>query len=338
MEASSSVQNPLARAFYNWRIRLRVLLGNARSFWIDLRGRPLALLGGVVVLAYILAALLAPHIAPHDPYLGDLHLRLLPPAWHEEGNPSYLLGTDDQGRDLLSRIIFGARVSLAVGFLSVGISVLIGMALGALGGYYRGPLDQVLSRFADLLLAFPFLIFAIGVMAFLGPGFVNLITALTFKGWVEFFRLVRGEMMAEKPKEYVEAAKVVGQSHPAIIASEILPNIIQSVFVLGTLRMGTMIIMEASLSFLGLGIQPPGRGFAGHLGSPSQGRVRDSRCQDSSVWASGEPISVFSRATRSNGFTRVPFRSWPGRASLSTTMPLSPCCMGPVAQSMAAPA
>jgi peptide/nickel transport system permease protein len=129
--------------------------------------------------------------------------------------------------------------------------------LGALAGFYRGLLDSILSRFADLLLAFPFLIFAIGVMAFLGPGFANLIMALTFKGWVEFFRLVRGEMMAEKTKEYVEAAKVVGRSNPLIIASEILPNIIQSVFVLGTLRMGYMIIMEASLSFLGLGIQPP---------------------------------------------------------------------------------
>jgi peptide/nickel transport system permease protein len=157
----------------------------------------------------------------------------------------------------LTRIIFGARVSLLVGLLSVGISVAIGTALGALAGYYRGWLDQLLSRFADLLLAFPFLIFAIGMMTFLGPGFTNLIVALTFKGWVEFFRLVRGEMLAEKTKEYVEAAKVVGQRDWAIIASEVLPNIIQSVFVLGTLRMGFMIIMEASLSFLGLGIQPP---------------------------------------------------------------------------------
>jgi ABC-type dipeptide/oligopeptide/nickel transport system permease subunit len=257
MEATATTQNALARMVYVWRIRSRMLRRNSREFWIELRSRPLALLGGIVVVLYLLGALFAEQISPHDPTRGNLRLRLLPPVWQEKGDPSYLLGTDDQGRDLLSRIIFGSRVSLLVGLLSVGISVVVGTGLGALSGYYRGALDQALSRFADLLLAFPFLIFAIGMMAFLGPGFWNLILALTFKGWVEFFRLVRGEMFAEKPKEYVEAAKVVGQSHLAIIGSEILPNIIQSVFVLGTLRMGFMIIMEASLSFLGLGIQPP---------------------------------------------------------------------------------
>ncbi|NLF12574.1 MAG: ABC transporter permease [Anaerolineaceae bacterium] len=257
MDATTTAQSTIARMAYVWRIRFRLLRGNLHEFWIQLRGRPLALGGGIVVVLYILAAIFAEQIVPHDATLSDLRMRLLPPAWQEGGNLTYLLGTDDQGRDLLSRIIVGARVSLLVGLLSVGISVAVGTALGALAGYYRGVLDQVLSRFADLLLAFPFLIFAIGMMAFLGPGFWNLIMALTFKGWVEFFRLVRGEMLAEKPKEYVEAAKVVGQSHLVIIASEILPNIIQSVFVLGTLRMGFMIIMEASLSFLGLGIQPP---------------------------------------------------------------------------------
>jgi peptide/nickel transport system permease protein len=175
----------------------------------------------------------------------------------EDGTWAHPLGTDEQGRDLLTRIIYGARVSLAVGFLAVGISVAAGTSLGALSGFYRGRFDELLSRFADLLLAFPFLIFAIGMMAFLGPGFGNLILALTFKGWVEFFRLVRGEMMSEKTKEYVEAAMVVGQPSLRIIGSEIVPNIIQSVFVLATLRIGYMIIAEASLSFLGLGIQPP---------------------------------------------------------------------------------
>ena len=143
-----------------------------------------------------------------------------------------------------------------MGFLSIGISVVVGTVLGMLAGYFRGRFDDIISRLADLLLAFPYLIFAIGVMAFLGPGFTNLILALTFKGWVEFFRLVRGEMLAEKTKEYVEAARVAGMGHLAIMVREILPNIVHSIFVLGTLRMGHMIIMEASLSFLGLGVPP----------------------------------------------------------------------------------
>ena len=256
MEIAPQVATPFQRQRYLWRLRLRLLRRNALDFLSQLSGHPLALLSGVVILLYLLAAVFAPQITTHDPTRGSLRLRLEPPAWAEGGSWSYPLGTDSQGRDLLTRIIFGARVSLLVGFLSVGISVAIGLLAGTLAGYFRGRFDTLVSRFADLLLAFPFLIFAIGMMAFLGPGFINLILALTFKGWVEFFRLVRGEMLSEKTQEYVEAARATGQSHLAIIAGEILPNIIQSVFVLGTLRMGYMIIMEASLSFLGLGIPP----------------------------------------------------------------------------------
>jgi peptide/nickel transport system permease protein len=223
----------------------------------DLAQHRLALMAGIIVFIYVLAAIFAPYITRYDPLRGNLRERLLPPAWMEGGSTAHLLGTDDQGRDIGTRIIYGARVSLTVGLLAVSISVAIGVTLGALGGFFRGRFDDILSRFADLLLAFPFLIFAIGMMAFLGPGFTNLILALTFKGWVEFFRLVRGEMMSEKTKEYVEAAKVVGLPKARIIGNEIMPNIIQSVFVLATLRIGFFIIMEASLSFLGLGIQPP---------------------------------------------------------------------------------
>ncbi|HID62411.1 MAG TPA: ABC transporter permease [Anaerolineae bacterium] len=246
-----------ARLWYPLTIRLRIMRRNLLNFLEELLRHPTAVLGAVVIMAYVLAAVFAPHLTVHDPTRGDLNVRLLPPAWQQGGEPAFWLGTDAQGRDILARIIYGARISLWVGILAVGISVLVGATLGCITGYFRGWIDQVVSRFADLLLAFPFLIFAIGVMAFLGPGFVNLIAALTFKGWVEFFRLVRGETMAEKTKEYVEAAKVMGLSSFAIILSEILPNIFHSVLVLGTLRMGFMIIMEASLSFLGLGIQPP---------------------------------------------------------------------------------
>ncbi|MFB0537263.1 MAG: ABC transporter permease [Anaerolineae bacterium] len=254
---SEQTLSPLARLWYPLTIRLRIMRRNLFNFLAELLRHPTAVLGAVVIMAYVLAAIFAPHLTAHDPTKSDLNVRLLPPFWQEGGKPTFLLGTDAQGRDLLSRIIYGTRISLWVGILAVGISVLIGATLGCITGYFRGWIDQAVSRFADLLLAFPFLIFAIGVMAFLGPGFVNLITALCFKGWVGFFRLVRGEMLSEKTKEYVEAAKVMGLSSFAIIVSEIIPNIFHSVLVLGTLRMGFMIIMEASLSFLGLGIQPP---------------------------------------------------------------------------------
>jgi ABC-type dipeptide/oligopeptide/nickel transport system permease subunit len=241
----------------SWQVRFGLWWRNLIEFLNELRRHPIALLGGVVVVMFVLAAFLAPQITTHDPEIGNLRQRLIPPAWEEGGQSEFLFGTDAQGRDLLARIIFGARVSLIVGVLTVTISVLVGATLGAVAGYYRGWLDALLSRFADLLMAFPFLIFAIAVMAFIGPGMENLILALTFKGWVEFFRLVRGEMMSEKTKEYVEAAQALGRTNVEIIVAEILPNIIQSVFVLGTLRMGFFIVTEASLSFLGLGIQPP---------------------------------------------------------------------------------
>jgi peptide/nickel transport system permease protein len=211
---------------YAWRIRLRVWRQNLLELAGELRQRPVTLVGGVIVLLYLVAAAAAGPITIHDPTRGSLLARFDPPAWEEGGSWRYPLGTDDQGRDLLTRIVYGARLSLAVGVLSVAASVVVGVVLGALSGYYRGWLDEILSRFADLLLAFPFLVFAIGMMAFLGPGFINLILALSFKGWVEFFRLVRGEMLGEKVKEYVEAARVSGRSDPAIMASEILPNIL----------------------------------------------------------------------------------------------------------------
>lgn len=250
---------PVAKTgpFYNFSIWLKVKGGDLKGFLQQLKKHPSAFIGLIVIILYIVMAMLAPVLSPHSPVSGDLAVRLTGPFWVEGGSLQYPLGTDEQGMDLISRIIYGARVSLVIGFLAVGISIVIGTLLGMIAGYFRGVVDEVLSRFAELLLAFPFLIFAIGIMAMMGPGFANLILALIFKGWVEFFRLVRGEVMGEKTKEYVEAAKALGVREMTIMVREILPNIIHSILVLGTLRLGYMIIMEASLSFLGLGIQPP---------------------------------------------------------------------------------
>jgi len=245
-----SILHPLQIIFQR---ALRASGGFLRELW----GHPTAVLGGVLTLIYLLAAIFAPQLSPHDPLKGNLRFRLLPPAWQEGGDITYPLGTDVLGRDLLSRIIHGSRVSLRVGFWVVGTSVLVGTSLGTIAGYYRGRLDDIISRLVDLLLAFPYLIFAVAVMAFLGPGFSNMLLALSFKSWVPFFRLVRAETLAQTTKEYIGAAKVSGQSTPAIIVSEILPNIFHSILVLVTLRMGTLILSEAALSFLGLGIQPP---------------------------------------------------------------------------------
>ena len=198
MEHIPDIEMSLEDQKYIWRIRLELWWDNFKNFLRELSGHPLALLGGILIIVYLLAAIFAPQITVHEPVQGNLRIRLMAPAWSADGDWAYPLGTNSQGRDLLTRIVYGARISLSVGLLSVGISVLIGTLLGMFAGYYGGRFDSIVSRLADLLMAFPFLIFAIGVMAFLGPGFVNLILALTFKGWVEFFRLVRGEMLARE--------------------------------------------------------------------------------------------------------------------------------------------
>ncbi len=209
-----------------------------------------AVLGGIVVLIIALAAVFADDIAPYEPDDMNLADRFSPPGG------KYLLGADHLGRDVLSRLIHGARVSILVGIITVTISIIIGGTLGVLAGYYGGTFDAVLSRLTEVLLAFPYLIFAIGAMAMLGPGFWNLVWALCFKAWVEFFRLARAGVLSEKTKEYVEAARVLGRSDFEIMCFEILPNVVNPLVVVGTLRMGTMMVMEASLSFLGIGIPP----------------------------------------------------------------------------------
>ncbi|MCI0478663.1 MAG: ABC transporter permease [Anaerolineales bacterium] len=245
------------QVWYRYRMRLALFKRNVIEFIMRLLGHPTALLGAVMVLVCLLVAILASWLAPHSPTQGNYQLRLIPPVWESGGNPKYLLGTDLVGRDILSRIIFGARVAFQISALTVSISATLGILLGCLAGYYRGRLDQILSRFVELEQAFPLLLLAITILAVTGAGFVNLIFALTVKSWVPYFRVARGEVMAEAEKEYVMAAKVIGQGKFRILLSEILPNILHSLLVLATLQTGTVILSEASLSFLGLGIQPP---------------------------------------------------------------------------------
>ena len=215
-----------------------------------LGAEPVGLIAGVIVVIYVLAAMLAPLVAPHNPGATDLAVRLAPPS------RAHWFGTDALGRDVLSRTVFGARVSILVGVLTVGIAAVVGTVLGMLGAYFRGGLDMIGARLVELLQAFPYLIFAVAMMAFLGPGFWNLIWALALKGWIEFYRLARGETLSQASEEYVEAARAMGYPSSWILLSEILPNIMNTVAVVAMLRLGFFMVLEASLSFLGVGIPP----------------------------------------------------------------------------------
>jgi len=221
-----------------------------------LRNRSAVAATAVIFVAAI-AAIFAPAIAPHPVDDTDLLRRLQPPVWMEGGEWAFPLGCDGLGRDTLSRLIFGARVSMSIGLLVVGLAVAIGTIAGLAAGYLRGTVDALLSRFAEILLAFPYLIFAVGLMAMTGPGIHNLVLALVYREWVVSFRVVRGETMVAREIEYVEAARAIGASPVYIMTREILPNILSPILVVGTVRMATVIMLEASLSFLGLGVQSP---------------------------------------------------------------------------------
>jgi len=217
----------------------------------------------VVVLLAGLAAVFAPAIAPHDPADADLLRRLQPPVWQAGGEWAYPLGCDGLGRDMFSRLVFGARVSLGVGFGVVLVSSAIGTLLGMFSGFARGAIDAVLSRVADVLLGFPYLVFAIGLMGMMGPGLGNIVITLVLKEWVVAFRVARGETLGAREQDYVEAARALGCPSWRIMCGEILPNILSPVLVVSTIRMAHVIIMESSLSFLGLGVQPPSVSWGG---------------------------------------------------------------------------
>jgi len=211
---------------------------------------PLGALSVGVIVVYVLLAAFAPLVAPYAPDATALGQRLKPPS------AQHWFGTDSLGRDILSRTLYGARVSLLIGIITVTITAVFGTVLGALGGFFRGAFDAVTGRLTELLLAFPYLIFAIGMMAFLGPGFFNLVLALSLKGWVEFYRLARGQTLDQASQEYVEAARALGQRRGRSLFREVIPNILPAIVVLATLRVGYFMVLEASLSFLGVGIPP----------------------------------------------------------------------------------
>lgn len=217
----------------------------------------LAMTSAIVVALFVVMAVFAPLIVPHDPNETDLFRRLQPPAWQAGGEWSYLLGCDALGRDILSRIIYGSRISIFIGAAVILVATTIGIVAGLAAGYFRGWVDVLISRLVDILLGFPYLIFAIGLMAMMGPGLINIILALAYKEWVIPCRVVRGETLAVRELEYVEAARALGASPGHIMGLEILPNILSPVVVVSTIRMAHVIILEASLSFLGLGVQPP---------------------------------------------------------------------------------
>jgi peptide/nickel transport system permease protein len=230
----------------------------AQPAWVrSLQRNSLGVFGLLIVSAVLLVAALADIIAPHDPAKFNVRTRLNPPAWAAEGDPRFLLGTDQLGRDVLSRLIYGSRVSVIVGVLGVVISVAVGVAIGLVSGYMGGRVDNVLSRAVDTFMAIPFIILALAAIGFLGPGLVNLIVVLGLSGWVSFARVVRGEVLSVKNMEYITAARTIGQSGWRIAVFHVLPNITASIIVLATLQIATVIIAESSLSFLGMGVQPP---------------------------------------------------------------------------------
>jgi peptide/nickel transport system permease protein len=232
------------------------------------RHSPLAVGAAIVAFICVFCALFAGWVAPHNPFdLATLELAdaRLPPAWSKDGSTKYLLGTDDQGRDILSALMYGARISLAVGFASVLLSVVIGVALGLLAGFVGGWVDAALMRLCDVMLSFPAILVALliaGVGRALFPNAPDtlalgvLIVSITLTGWVQYARTVRGSTMVERNKEYVQAARVTGVAPLRIMRRHVLPNVLGPVLVLATIQVATAIITEATLSFLGVGAPP----------------------------------------------------------------------------------
>lgn len=243
--------------------------GSRRNITRYVRRNIYGIVGCVIVGIVVLCALFSPEISPHDPNQQDLVNRLQAPAW-VTGDDTYLLGTDSLGRDILSRIIYGARISLLVGIASVVMSGAIGITLGLASGYFRGGIDALIMRIGDIQLAIPTLIFAMALVAVLGASLMNTILVMGITGWVVYARVVRSQTLSIRESEYIAAARSIGSGDLRMIMRHILPNVVSSIIIVSSLRVAAMIPMEATLSYLGLGVQPPTPTWGGMI---SEGRA-----------------------------------------------------------------
>ena len=228
------------------------------------------LAAALLLLLIVLVTLAAPWLAPYSPVEVDIQHRLGPPAWMEGGKTEHWLGTDQIGRDLLSRMIYGGRVSLLIGVTAVAISSTIGVLLGLAAGYFGSKIDWIIMTLINVMLTFPFVLLALAVIAVLGPSLPNMIFVLGVAGWPIYARVIRAETMALREREFVVAGRALGMSHARIIFGQILPNLVSAITVVATLQIAQVIILESFLSFLGLGIQPPTPAWGNMLG---EGRV-----------------------------------------------------------------
>ncbi|WP_339242414.1 ABC transporter permease [Paenibacillus sp. FSL R5-0517] len=241
-----------------------------RYIWQQLIISKTGMFGAVLVLLVVLIAIGAPLLTSHDPAAVNPLNRLKPPAWLEGGTAEYWLGTDNLGRDMWSRIVYGARVSLIVGMGAVIVSGIIGAILGLVSGFYGKWLDAIIMRVGDAFMAIPTILFMLVVMAIVGPGITTLIFVIGVTNWVPFTRVVRSEVLSIKERDFVHAARSIGAKNGRLIVKHILPNILSSFIVICGMNVGTTIIMEASLSFLGLGIKPPDVSWGGMLSDGRQ--------------------------------------------------------------------
>ena len=228
------------------------------------------LAAALVLLLIVLITLAAPWLAPYNPVEVDIRHRLGPPAWMEGGKTDHWLGTDQIGRDLLSRMIYGGRVSLLIGVSAVAISSTIGVLLGLAAGYFGSKIDWIIMTLINVMLTFPFVLLALAVIAVLGASLINMIFVLGVAGWPIYARVIRAETMALREREFVVAGRALGMSHARIIFGQILPNLVSAITVVATLQIAQVIILESFLSFLGLGVQPPTPAWGNMLG---EGRV-----------------------------------------------------------------